>query len=119
MRRFFTRSFSVSAVLLLCWVTVSSALAADCADRTPVVLEKDSLRVLTLNVAHGRKDGKNQMLLSGETIRSNLVELGQLLDKAEADVVALQEADAEYRTQSCTIMNVNAAKVLTCEIKVL
>ena len=95
MRRFPAKKCGLTLVLLLCWVTVTSALAADCADRTPVVLEKDSLRVLTLNVAHGRKDGKNQMLLSGETIRSNLVELGQLLDKAEADVVALQEADAE------------------------
>jgi endonuclease/exonuclease/phosphatase family metal-dependent hydrolase len=94
MRRFPARSFSLCTVLLLCWVTVSSASAADCADRAPVVLENEYLSVVTLNVAHGRKDGKNQMLLSGETIRSNLVELGRLLDKAEADVVALQEADA-------------------------
>jgi len=95
MRRFPARKCSLATVVLLCWVSVASALAADCADRTPVVLEKEFLRVLTLNVAHGRKDGKNQMLLSGETIRSNLVELAGLLDKAEADVVALQEADAE------------------------
>jgi endonuclease/exonuclease/phosphatase family metal-dependent hydrolase len=94
MLRFSARISSIGVMLLLCWMTISSAFAADCADRTPVVLENDYLRVVTLNVAHGRKDGRNQMLLSGETIRSNLVELGHLLDKAEADVVALQEADA-------------------------
>ena len=34
------------------------------------------------------------MLLKEETIRNNLLELAQLLDRAEADVIALQEADA-------------------------
>jgi endonuclease/exonuclease/phosphatase family metal-dependent hydrolase len=58
-------------------------------------LDAPSLRVVTLNVAHGRKDGRNQMLLKGETIRDNLLELGQLLDRADAHVIALQEADAE------------------------
>ena len=52
------------------------------------------MRVVTLNVAHGRKDGRNQMLLKEETIRSNLEELALVLNRAEADVVALQEADA-------------------------
>jgi endonuclease/exonuclease/phosphatase family metal-dependent hydrolase len=58
------------------------------------VLEADVLRVATLNVAHGRKDAANQMLLSEETIRANLRELAGLLDRAEADAIALQEADA-------------------------
>ena len=71
--------------------------AADCTE-TPdgtTVIDTDFVRVVTLNMAHGRKDGKNQMLLKGETIRGNLVELAALLDRAEADVIALQEADAE------------------------
>ncbi|MFC1688045.1 endonuclease/exonuclease/phosphatase family protein [Pseudomonadota bacterium] len=59
------------------------------------VVDAPVLRVVTLNMAHGRKDGKNQMFLNGETIRANLVELGQLLDRADAHVIALQEADAE------------------------
>ena len=69
---------------------------ADCPDAVDgaAVIESDFIRVVTLNVAHGRKDGRNQMLLKGEIIRSNLLELAQLLDRAEADVIALQEADA-------------------------
>lgn len=57
-------------------------------------LEAESLRVVTLNIAHGRKDSVNQMLLNEETVRGNLLELARLLDRAEADAVALQEADA-------------------------
>jgi endonuclease/exonuclease/phosphatase family metal-dependent hydrolase len=70
--------------------------AADCTEALDgaAVIDTDFVRVVTLNVAHGRKDGKNQMLLKEETIRNNLVTLGELLDQAEADVIALQEADA-------------------------
>ena len=94
-----TRTLPLPAALLTflacCMMLVFDA-AADCAeapDGTDVI-ESDFVRVVTLNMAHGRKDGKNQMLLKGETIRSNLVELAALLDRAEADVIALQEADA-------------------------
>jgi endonuclease/exonuclease/phosphatase family metal-dependent hydrolase len=71
--------------------------SADCPEAVDgsAVIESDFLRVVTLNMAHGRKDGRNQMLLKEDTIRSNLLELAQLLDRAEADVIALQEADAE------------------------
>ena len=82
----------IAALLAFAWTSVSNANVA-CDDVTGV-LESDSLRVVTLNVAHGRKDGRNQMLLKGETIRSNLEELALVLNRAEADVVALQEADA-------------------------
>jgi endonuclease/exonuclease/phosphatase family metal-dependent hydrolase len=56
-----------------------------------------SLRVLTLNVAHGRKDALNQMLLGREAIERNLAEVAALLRDAGADVVALQEADGPSR----------------------
>ena len=71
----------------------SGGAFAACPDAT-AVLEADQLRVVTLNMVHGRKDARNQMLLKGETIRSNLEELGASLDRAQADVIALQEADA-------------------------
>jgi len=51
------------------------------------------LKILTLNVAHGRKDAFNQMFLSAETIQKNLVDIAEVLKKENADVVALQEAD--------------------------
>ena len=55
------------------------------------------LRVLTLNVAHGRKDALNQVLVSREAVKRNLTEVAGLLRDAGADVVALQEADGPSR----------------------
>jgi endonuclease/exonuclease/phosphatase family metal-dependent hydrolase len=52
-----------------------------------------ALRLLTLNVAHGRKLATHQALLSPSTVRRNLEEIAALLTAASADVVALQEAD--------------------------
>jgi endonuclease/exonuclease/phosphatase family metal-dependent hydrolase len=57
------------------------------------ILESDYLRVATLNVAHGRKDGMNQMLQKTDTIRTNLMDVAQVLNRIDAHVVALQEAD--------------------------
>jgi len=87
---------NVPLSLLACLLLLSDA-RADCikAENGAAVIESDIIRVVTLNMAHGRKDGKNQMFLKEETIRNNLAELARLLDRAEADVIALQEADAE------------------------
>jgi endonuclease/exonuclease/phosphatase family metal-dependent hydrolase len=53
----------------------------------------DTLKVLTLNVAHGRKDGTNQLFLSKATIEANLTDIANVLTKEDAEIVALQEAD--------------------------
>lgn len=55
------------------------------------------LRVLTLNVAHGRRDSLNQLLLGGSAFRKNLGAIGRLLERSDADVVALQELDGPSR----------------------
>lgn len=83
-------------LLVMGMITIPFVTEADCssAGEIPDIIKSPSLRVVTLNMAHGRKDGRNQMLLKGETIRNNLLELAELLDRAEADVIALQEADA-------------------------
>ena len=81
------------AVLLFAACLHGQTARAYCSGE-PAVLDSEYLRVVTLNVAHGRKDARNQMFLKEETIRENLRELGALLDRAEADVIALQEADA-------------------------
>ena len=52
-----------------------------------------TLKVLTLNVAHGRKDGTNQLFLSKEIIEANLSDIANILTKEDAEIVALQEAD--------------------------
>ena len=51
------------------------------------------LRVLTLNAAHGRSDGPNQLLLGKDSFKANLEQIGDLLQMTQADIVALQEAD--------------------------
>ena len=55
------------------------------------------LRVATLNLAHGRKDSLNQLLVSRNGVEENLAETAELLSKVGADVVALQEADGPSR----------------------
>jgi endonuclease/exonuclease/phosphatase family metal-dependent hydrolase len=80
----------------LAWVTADCSLA-DCPSEQgdESVIESEYLRLVTLNVAHGRKDQRNQILLKGETIRTNLEEVALALKKADAHLIALQEADAE------------------------
>lgn len=59
-----------------------------------IAFTAETLKVMSLNIAHGRKDGINQLFLSGATIRKNLDEIAAVLDHSGADIVALQEADA-------------------------
>ena len=89
---------ALASVALVCALLTPDA-AAECpaAEAGLDAIESTSIRAVTLNVAHGRKDGRNQMLLDEETIRSNLVEVADFLDRSEADVIALQEVDAESK----------------------
>lgn len=56
-------------------------------------ISSPTLQLLTLNIAHGRKDSFNQLLVLNESIVSNLDDIARLLKKVDADIVALQEAD--------------------------
>jgi len=56
-----------------------------------------SLRILALNIAHGRNQAANQLLLEKQDIENNLKAVAQLLVQYSADVVALQEADGPSR----------------------
>jgi endonuclease/exonuclease/phosphatase family metal-dependent hydrolase len=51
------------------------------------------IRVMTLNVAHGRSDSINQLLLDKSSVEENVARISQLLLDSGADIVALQEAD--------------------------
>lgn len=57
----------------------------------------DSLKVLSLNLAHGRGESFNQLLLGSQTLRDNLVRSAALLKREQPDVVAVQEADGPSR----------------------
>lgn len=53
-----------------------------------------TLRVMTLNVAHGRGEAFHQLLQKSATTVQNLNEVSAMLKREQPDVVALQEADA-------------------------
>jgi endonuclease/exonuclease/phosphatase family metal-dependent hydrolase len=55
------------------------------------------LRVMTLNVAHGRSDGPNQLFLDRTDFEGNLDAVSDLLRASSADIVALQEVDGPSR----------------------
>lgn len=60
-------------------------------------LPQDVIRVLSLNVSHGRNTAPNQLLVSKEQTYLNLDKIAALLGEVAPDVVALQEADAPSR----------------------
>lgn len=55
------------------------------------------LRVLSLNAAHGRSDGPNQMLLDKSAFTANLARISRVLRDSRADIVGLQEVDGPSR----------------------
>ena len=55
------------------------------------------LKLLSLNVAHGRKEATNQIFVSKQQIQLNLTEIASAIFSQNADVVALQEADGPSR----------------------
>jgi endonuclease/exonuclease/phosphatase family metal-dependent hydrolase len=61
------------------------------------VITSPLLSVLTLNLAHGRKDAFNQMLQKTSTTRRNLGEIADFFSNSGADLIALQEADSPSR----------------------
>lgn len=61
----------------------SGATAATCS----------ALRLMTLNVAHARRQGRHQALLSESTLRGNLAAIAAVIRREGPDVIALQEAD--------------------------
>lgn len=62
--------------------------------RAAPVLTSAVVEVVTLNLAHGRGAGRNQLLQSGDAARSNIARIAQRINAWGADAVALQEADA-------------------------
>ena len=52
-----------------------------------------TLRVMTLNVAHGRGTGRHQLLTTKSKHQANLDAVAAVLARERPDVVALQEAD--------------------------
>ena len=63
---------------------------------TPAAVDEEgnsTLRVMTLNVAHGRGEAFHQLLQKTDTTLQNLNEISAMLKREQPDVIALQEAD--------------------------
>jgi len=91
------RSNFTKVVLKCCGIVVAvlmlnqvSAMAVE--DSTLHIGE--TLNVMTLNLAHGRKNSVNQMLVTTRKTRRNLDDIVQAIVQSGVDVVAFQEADA-------------------------
>lgn len=54
----------------------------------------EQIKVMTINMAHGRANGIHQALLTTDKIKANVTSIGQLIATEQAHVAALQEADA-------------------------
>ena len=74
-------------------IEVKRALVSDAAAFLQVA-DRPSLRMLSLNMAHGRKDSFSQIFVSETQIRRNLAEIAEFLKRENADIVTLQEADS-------------------------
>ena len=59
----------------------------------PVSSVDAGLKVMTLNMAHGRGNSFHQLLQATDTTLANLEAIAEMLNLQQADVVALQEAD--------------------------
>jgi len=78
---------STVLVVLVLWIfslPAQSTLASDAA----------SVRLMTLNIAHARADGRNQMMQTNKHARTNLGKIADVIDREQPDIVAFQEIDS-------------------------
>lgn len=88
-------TFATIALVIPFCTFAAQEQSSQCADGGPeAVIQSPTLTVSTLNISHGRNSALNQMFVSTERTYDNLDKIAALLDKMDADIVALQEADA-------------------------
>jgi endonuclease/exonuclease/phosphatase family metal-dependent hydrolase len=75
----------------------NESMHSSCSDKSEATVVARPLKLLTLNVSHGRRTTINQILVGEEKTYRNLDAISELLSLADADLVALQEADAASR----------------------
>ena len=98
-KRAFPIAIACCSILTLIAAVVDAAeMNSYCPDTTPeITVKTDVLTLLTLNASHGRKTALNQMLVRKKRTYENLDLIASLLKESDADIVALQEADAPSR----------------------
>ena len=60
---------------------------------TSATRQASTLKVMTLNIAHGRSTGFHQLLQSRSTVVQNLDQIREVLSREKPNLLALQEAD--------------------------
>ena len=100
-KKFFIPCLMLTALLLADIIVVcathgnSSDIRIDrlgATDNMPRYVE--TISVLSINMAHGRGDGRNQIIQSNEVIFQKVEAIGKLISREKAHIAALQEADA-------------------------
>jgi endonuclease/exonuclease/phosphatase family metal-dependent hydrolase len=92
----------LSTVLFICIAlpacSGSGGVRSEClAPLQPAQIDGEVMRLLTLNVSHGRNSSWNQVFVSKDKTYQNLDAIADLIMRSDADIVALQEADAPSR----------------------
>lgn len=93
------RSLFFPAALLVLLTSCSVLQNKPCCDSdiASTQLTGDSVTILSLNLAHGRKTSMNQMLVSKKKTYENLDDVAKLLKEVQPDLAAFQEADDPSR----------------------
>lgn len=94
-------SLGLLTIILAClWIFISNGdvpvlhnCIEDQAIQQQTSASASTLRVMTLNIAHGRGDGINQIFQKTATLQKNLELIGKSLNTNTIDVAALQETD--------------------------
>jgi endonuclease/exonuclease/phosphatase family metal-dependent hydrolase len=102
---FSRRAFIRHSKILIVFMTVLSysASPADAMDNQCQMsgvsssLPNDSVKLITLNISHGRNMAMNQLFVSKTRTYQNLDKIVALFDEISPDAVALQEADGPSR----------------------
>ncbi len=63
------------------------------AQNSQTFISSPTVKVISLNAAHGRKNAFNQLFVSKQKTILNLEDIAQMLKANDADIVALQETD--------------------------
>jgi endonuclease/exonuclease/phosphatase family metal-dependent hydrolase len=82
-------------ILGVFWSGAVSAAGCNGDEALPEVIEGETLRVATLNIAHARGTAINQLFVGRGRMEGNLDAVARLLAAERVDVVALQELDVD------------------------
>jgi endonuclease/exonuclease/phosphatase family metal-dependent hydrolase len=96
----FSRYRAFFLIVLVLGLTACATLQEEPLPRVVIPIgqpHQGTLKVITLNMAHGRNDSFSQLFLGQADFENNLERIADLLIQKDADIIALQEADGPSR----------------------